>query len=247
LKSGRIRFPIRSCYPQVALRGREAHVMAVGDIVEPNAEWRKAKYEKFNRGWDYVFRRLFYVWTPDITRRDFSQAIEIENVEPTAGHILNLDMRLGPDRTAHLLYRKRTVEHEFMRDRFFPGVAIRTSLESVTVVGGKVTARETIIEGGEGIDGPVPYYARWHHDSADRPYLLYSCDVPDGEGAKRREMRLAPMLLPGPAYWTLVPLEHQFGTFFTNTVRGGSAGSDFIDIYGQGGDNELRYARVRMK
>ena len=34
-RSGEVRFPIRACYPQVALRDRAAHVLAIGDIVEP--------------------------------------------------------------------------------------------------------------------------------------------------------------------------------------------------------------------
>jgi hypothetical protein len=32
---GTIRFPIKACYPEVLLRNRAAHVLAIGDIVEP--------------------------------------------------------------------------------------------------------------------------------------------------------------------------------------------------------------------
>ena len=39
------RLPIRACYPQVALRDRAAHVLAIGDIVEPNEAWRAHKKE----------------------------------------------------------------------------------------------------------------------------------------------------------------------------------------------------------
>lgn len=35
---GKITFPIRACYPQVALRDGSAHVVAIGDIVEPVGE-----------------------------------------------------------------------------------------------------------------------------------------------------------------------------------------------------------------
>lgn len=55
-----IRFPIRACYPQVALHDGAAHVLAIGDIVEPVEEWRTLKFGRLKREWDYVFRRLFY-------------------------------------------------------------------------------------------------------------------------------------------------------------------------------------------
>ena len=59
-RTGAIAFPIRGVLPQVALRDRAAHVMAIGDIVEPNEAWRAFKKQKTGRDWDYVFRRLFY-------------------------------------------------------------------------------------------------------------------------------------------------------------------------------------------
>src|SRR4051812_17469523 len=45
-RAGAIAFPIRACYPQVAIRDRSAHVMAIGDIVEPNETWRTFKRQK---------------------------------------------------------------------------------------------------------------------------------------------------------------------------------------------------------
>jgi hypothetical protein len=44
-QKGKIKFPIRSCYPQVGLRDRTVAVMAIGDIVEPVEEWQKLKFE----------------------------------------------------------------------------------------------------------------------------------------------------------------------------------------------------------
>ena len=118
---GKITFPIRSCYPQVALRSRAAHVMAIGDIVEPVKEWRELKFEKLNRAWDYVFRRLFYSWTPNITNTDFAVPIEIDSVEKTGGHISNFDLYIDPAGAAHLLYLKRPHQYAFIRDKYFPG------------------------------------------------------------------------------------------------------------------------------
>jgi len=89
---GVLAFPIRACYPQVVLLNRVAHVLAIGDIVEPVEEWRRYKREKTQREWDYVFRRLFYTWTPHVPTEPFRPPLEIDNVDATGGHITNLDL-----------------------------------------------------------------------------------------------------------------------------------------------------------
>ncbi len=119
-QKGKIKFAIRSCYPQVALRGRAAAVMAIGDIVEPVEEWQKLKFEKLKRKWDYVFRRLFYTYTADIRNSNFTAPIEIDTVEKTAGHIQNLDLYIDGEGATHLLYLKRPHHYSFIRDKYFP-------------------------------------------------------------------------------------------------------------------------------
>ena len=134
--------------------------MAIGDIVEPNEAWRAFKKQKTGRAWDYVFRRLFYTGTPDITRTDFSPPVEIDTAEATAGHISNLDLRVDPDGTAHLLYLKTDLTPT-LRDAFFPGRPIVTTLEHVEIAGGKVSRRTTLATGGEKAR-ETPHYARFH-------------------------------------------------------------------------------------
>jgi hypothetical protein len=60
--------PVRVCYPDVVLKNRAVHFCGVSDIVEPYPEWRACKKQLTGNEWDYDFRRLFYTWTPDITR-----------------------------------------------------------------------------------------------------------------------------------------------------------------------------------
>jgi hypothetical protein len=77
---GRLGFPydtdthqvLRLCYPQVALADRQAHVMAISDILEPVPEYRQYKAEQDKNAFLYVFRRLYYAWTPDISSTSFS-------------------------------------------------------------------------------------------------------------------------------------------------------------------------------
>jgi len=59
---GKIEFPIRAAYPQLALRDGAAHVLAIGDIVEPNPQWRELKRKHLKREWDYVFRLKSTAW-----------------------------------------------------------------------------------------------------------------------------------------------------------------------------------------
>ncbi|MBM4032806.1 MAG: hypothetical protein FJ291_13600, partial [Planctomycetes bacterium] len=127
-RQGMVRFPRRGCYPQVALRNRAAYIMAISDIVEPNPTWRAFKKKVTGRDWDYDFRNLYFTWTPDIAKEPFAPPATIASREETAGHIRNLDMWIGPDGDAHVLYLDRNIWHAFMRDEFFRGTPITASL-----------------------------------------------------------------------------------------------------------------------
>ncbi|HGJ67145.1 TPA: hypothetical protein ENS27_17430 [bacterium] len=247
IKSGRIEFPIRSCYPQVALKNKSAHVLAIGDIVEPVEEWRQYKFEKTKSGWDYVFRRLFYTWTPDITKKDFSKTIEVDNLEATSGHINNLDLWIDNEGQAHLLYRKQTVQSDFMRDKFFPDTPINVSLEYVIIKNGEIIKKRTLLKGGEGESGVIPGYARFHIAKDNRLFVIYYCSGIDENGTQISENRLLQITPDENNKAIKIPFEKPFGMFFSAIERGGTAPSDTIDLYGQGNGTELRYARIRIQ
>ena len=246
-RSGTIRFPIRACYPQVAIRDRSAHVLAIGDIVEPDERWRGYKKERTGAEWDYVFRRLFYAWSPEVTRGDFEPPVEIDGVEATGGHIANLDLWLDLRGVAHLLYLKTNISAA-LRDRFFPGRRIVTTLEHAEVERGKVTRRTTLLEGGEG--KPVtPQYARFHATEDGTLRVVYAAAVRDGKGSPRLENRVirASPRQEGDHPVRMV-LDEPFATFFTATERGGSRPSDDLDLFGTGDDPAtLRYAHIRLR
>jgi len=244
---GKITFPIRSCYPQVALRSRAAHVMAIGDIVEPVKEWRELKFEKLNRAWDYVFRRLFYSWTPNIRDSDFAVPIEIDSVEKTGGHINNLDLYIDPAGAAHLLYLKRPHHYGFIRDKYFPGRPMTVHLEYVIVKHGKVLSRRTLAETSQGPGQIEPSYARFHVDADEQLYVVLAGTQTKDD--KRVFGNYVGRIVAGserPAF-VRVGLRNPFRTFLTNTPRGGSKPSDIIDLFGLAGDGpNLRYARIRL-
>ena len=244
---GKIKFPIRACYPQVALRDGSAHVMAIGDIVEPVAEWRKLKFERLNREWDYVFRRLFYTHTDDIRTAGFGTPIEIDTVEETCGHIQNLDLYVDAAGAAHLLYLKRPHQYGFIRDKYFPGQPMTVHLEYAVVKGDKVVLNRTLAQTSQEPAGLEPSFGRFHISSAGALYVLVA-----GTGVEGQQRTFGNYLArvppgKGKPVFERIGLKHPFHSFFTNTPRGGSKPSDVVDIFGIADDSpNLRYARIRI-
>ncbi len=256
-RSGRIPFPmgdyekpepIRLCYPEVALRGRAAHFLAISDIIEPVKAWREFKLV-LNKGktWDYDFRRLFYTFTEDIARVPFAPPIEIASREKTAGHISNLDLWLDPAGRAHLLWLETTVDPR-LREKFFPGVPLTTSLEHCVVERGKVVERTTLAAGGEGASGEVPGHARLHATPEGRLFVLYFVSGTGRDGKGVSEDRLMEVLPGGRRGEPVrVGLSHPFTNFMTATERGGSPPARTIDVLGTAaGRPGISYARIRI-
>jgi len=246
-RQGGISFPVRACYPQVALSNRSAHVLAIGDIVEPIEEWREYKFAQSGRSWDYVFRRLFYAYTSDVTQRDFGDPLEIDTVESSAGHITNLDLWIGPDGSAHVLYLKSNVQSAVMRDRYSPGLPILRTLEYTVLKEGKIVKRETLLVGGEVESEMDPGYGRFHATADGRLWAVCSA-------TKRSDTASAPTLFLMQVFPERdrdhpveVTLQDPFSVFFTATERGGSRPSNTLDLFGIGRDGQtLQYAEVQL-
>jgi hypothetical protein len=247
-EKGTITFPIRACYPQVALKDGAAHVMAIGDIVEPVAEWKKLKYEKLKSDWDYVFRRLFYTYTDNIRSTGFRAPVEIDTVEKTCGHIRNLDLYIDETGAAHLLYTKQPHQYDFIRDKYFPGEAMTAYLQHVIVKDGKVQLRHTLAEKPAGPNGFEPSFGRFHVNGAGELYVIAAgVSVENGQSTSGNFLGRITGSEDKPKFQR-IELKHPFSNFFTNTPRGGSKPSDIIDIFGIADDSpNLRYARIRIK
>jgi hypothetical protein len=136
----------------VALRDRAVHFVGVSDVLEPNPAWRQFKRELTGREWDYDFRRLFYTWTPDISKQPFAEWVEVASRDATGGHIQPGDLWLSPNGDAHLIWGERAID-ERLRERFFPDAKQSEQLNYAVVRGGKVVQRRTIIERQGGTSG----------------------------------------------------------------------------------------------
>jgi hypothetical protein len=245
---GRICFPIRACYPQVALADRAAHVLAIGDIVEPVEEWREFKFETTHRNWDYVFRRLFYAHAPDIAKGEFSAPIELETVDATGGHISNWDLYTSNDGTAHLLYLVRPYPSGPFRDKFFPGQELYSLLVHTVLKDGRLLSRETILRVPDASPAPLrPSFGRFHTLPDGKLLAVLFASWTDDAGQPHSGNCLLPIAPKGPPTPIPLDLKHPLTTFFTNTPRGGSEPSRTLDLFGTGDDPlTLRYARVRL-
>jgi hypothetical protein len=247
-------FPIRACYPVVELRNRATHIFAIGDIKEPNASWREEKARVLQREWDYVFRRLFYTWSPDLSAEPWCEPLEIDSVEETAGWMFNLDMVSDAQDRVHLLWVRRTVEHDFLRDRFFPGQPIIESVLHAVIEQGRVTARETLLSrqvAGDRRSGGHFSSGRFHALPDGRMVAVLATELAqDGESAERvlllqeldpQAQRSAPPVRVALAR----PLPP--GSFFTNTTRGGSKPDHHLDLLAAETNGDiitLRYLHV---
>ena len=239
LANADIEFPIRSCYPQVALRNGAVYMLAIGDIVEPVEEWRQYKYEQTQRKWDYVFRRLFFTWTPDIQKSEFAAPVEIENLDATCGHISNQDLWISPEGVAWILYTRREVQHALMRDKFFPDKSIQNSLWLAKVKAGEVIEKRVLLPESQERDISQ---AKFHVVENGALYIvLYVTGVESGNKLLK--------LYPEDTENTLVPipLETPISSYCLANVRAGNVPSDFIDMFGTDGrENIYRYACVKL-
>ncbi|MBX3744318.1 MAG: hypothetical protein KF833_03335 [Verrucomicrobiae bacterium] len=235
--------PIRLCYPNVALRQRAVHFLGVSDILEPRPEWRAARKEITGRDWDYDFRRLFYSWTPDLTREAFRPWIEIASRESTAGSISSADLHVAPDGHVHLLWMEKALD-ERLRERFFPDARQAHSLEYAVIRDGQVVRRRTLLRSTGEAPGPVASAARFH-------------PLPDGRLLVFAHLRDAGT--PGHSLFEVtadgwpgiripVTLQYPLTSFFTATPRAGTEPSTLLDLLGMtpSQPDTLRYVRIRI-
>ena len=236
---------IRVCYPAVALVDRRVFVCGVSDIVEPNREWLDYKRELTGREWDYVFRRLYFTWSDDITTGTFHDWVEISNRESTAGSIFPNDLFVNSNGDVSLLWSETALD-ERLRDRFFPMAKQRHALEYAVVRQGKVANRVSVVDHAAGVGGQIPGRGRFHATPDGRLWVFYYLSGVDDQGNPLARNQLIEVGTDATLNAPLqVNLQHPLSSFFTNSVRAGCLPANTLDVFGQIG-NTMRYARIRL-
>ncbi|MBI2298873.1 MAG: carbohydrate-binding protein [Armatimonadetes bacterium] len=241
---------IRVCYHNMALRNRAAHTMGVSDIIEPVREWREYKLILHNgQQWDYDFRRLYYCYTPDITKEAWKPWILVADCDKTCGHITNLDLWIDAQGRAHLLWLESSVWDTRVRDQFFPDALATQSLMYAVVENGQVGRKVCLQKGGEKQETrEVPGYAHFQATPDGRLFVFYYVSGADAQGRGLAENRLLEMYPDGTFSAPVrVALQHPFNSFMTAGERGGSAPSATLDVIGQANEmNGIAYARINL-
>jgi hypothetical protein len=240
--------PIRICYPNVAVRDRAVHFCGVSDIVEPNPAWRGFKKQLTGKEWDYDFRRLFYTWTPDITRQPFADWIEIASREQTCGWVSPGDLYAAPNGEVHVLWSERAID-ERLREKFFPDAKQTNSLNYALLRAGKIVRRLTLAEAVEGMGGVAGSAGRFQITPEGRLLVVYYASGVDQSRKPVSENRVVEVRPDGPVGPSVsLGLRQPFVSYFTTTPRGGSPLSRTLEMLGQraGSPNTVCYARVRL-
>jgi len=241
--------PIRVCYPNVALQDRAVFFCGVSDIVEPYPEWRAFKKQLTGRDWDYDFRRLFFTWTPDITRSNFQGWVEIASRDSTCGWISPGDLWVAPDGAVHLLWTEQAID-ERLREKFFPDAKQSHALHYAVLRGGRVVQRRALHLAEEGGSRELPAAPRFHVTPDRRLLVLYHVQGTDAAGRLVSENRLLEIRPDGsPTSPVALAFRKPFTSFFTATVRAGSPPSWAVELLGhrEGMAHTVSYARVRLR
>lgn len=241
--------PVRVCYPNVALQHRAVFFCGVSDIIEPYPEWRAFKKQLTGNEWDYDFRRLFFTWTPDVTKEKFREWIEIASRDQTCGWISPGDLWAAPDGAVHLVWSERALD-ERLRAKFFPEAKQSHAINYAVVREGKVVSRRTLAIAEEGRPGPIPSAPRLHVTPDNRLFLIYYLQGTEASGRQVSENRLMEIRSDGePGEPVRIVFQKPFTSYFTATVRAGSAPSNTLDLLGQraGESRTISYARVRLR
>lgn len=241
--------PLRLCYPNVALKDRAAYFFGAGDVFEPNAEYHAFKKNLSGNEWDYLFCRLAYSWTPDVSKTPFAEWVEIANREATRGHVWPCDLYVAPGGDVYILWIERAVDDR-LREKFFPEAKQSESLNLGVVREGKLVKRLTVAERSGTSSGLSGAHHRFQVAPDNRLFIIHGIYAFDADGQPTFENRVVEVQADGVlGSPTTIPLKRPFSSFFTATPRAGSPPSWTLDMFGQsrGAGDTISYARINLK
>ncbi len=258
---------IRVNYPSVVLHNKEVHYCGNA----PFNKWSRIQnMEDAKRvGLDDIisagggriaggrFRRLYYTWTSDITKFEFSPWLVVANSEENGENLRVLDMWMDPEGIIHLMWLKNPINLE-IRDKFFPDIKRVWSINYALIKEGRVLSEKILLETGDGIQ-KIPqndlmdkYAINWGRFQVlpdNRLFVIFHISGTNKNGEAGSENRIMEIYKDGSTGLSqAIPLKYPMSFFFTSTPRGGSLPSATIDLIGQSSEqrNTVRYAKIKM-
>ena len=239
----------RCNYPNVVLADRTVHFCGAAAY----DHWDRVRTTDLTgrQKWGPRWRRLYYTWTPDVTRRGFSGWVEIANTFAEGGWLFPGDLWVGQDGEAHIVWSEHPI-HQGLRDQHFPGIKRTYSLKHAVVRNGEVESHDTLAQGGEDLSGVIPGALgnpRIQITPDDRVFICYYVHGTDDAGNRISENRLMELLPDGTTgQAATIPLQHPLDCFFTATPRGGSSPSTTLHLLGRRAraEHTVSYARVSL-
>ncbi len=238
-------------YPNVILSRRAVHFLGHA----PLNIWNRIdplKSETYGRErWGSRMRKLYYVWTPDVTTTPFSQWTVLDDTMDDGGVLWMGDSWLAPDGRVHVVWRKEPI-HPKLRDTYFPDIKRDCRLCYGILKDGKVLEKRVLLSGGE-TTGPLRPLgqARFHVTPDHTLYLL--CYLVGTTPETRAQTGNYAMRLETGGSWSApvrIPWERPVsGTFLTATPRSGNPPSEAADLLiadTSDGKPVVRYSRLRF-
>lgn len=239
--------PQRVAYVVALVANRAVHLLGVSDVVEPNSEWREYKRKLTGKDWDYVFRNLYYTWTPDITTMLFRPWVTVASREATAGRIVPGDLWLAPDGSLHAVWEEAALDDR-LRQQFFPAEAQVKGIGYAVIQKGEVERRGLLMPAVGGQPGPVAHGPRLHSTPDGRLFLFGYRDGQDGSKKPVSENFLVEIGAGGAFGLFRLPLLKPVNQYVVASTRLGNAPSQTLDVLGSEPGNGVvqRYFAVRI-
>ncbi len=239
--------PLRVCYVVALVKDRAVHLLGVSDVVEPNAKWREYKRQLTGKSWDYVFRNLYYAWTPDVVREPFRPWLEVASQEQAAGGVEPGDLWMDNHGELHMVWTEAALDIRLQK-HFFPDKKQKRSLVYASARGGEIVRKTDLVVSQEGQSNDAAHSPRFHISENGDMYVFFYVNAM--EGAKRRvfENRIG-KLRDGKFEKILrVPMELPFNHYIVSAGRMGGVASGFLDILGThaGEEATVNYVRLRI-
>lgn len=244
IRQGKLEYPARSCYHNIAMKGKETYIFAIQDIHEPVKEWAQYKLEKTGNHWDYDFRRIYLSYSPDIEKEDFRAPITVCHRDDTCGWIGNLDCTFDANGDVWFLAACRSIWHDFMRDHFFPDTPLECTLELYRISKGEVKEKIVLDRSSEEDGKKASYGGTFHTASNGDVYLAWSKGIKDGDTVLEAGTYLSRLDALNETPVKL--MDHIISPFGSKTRLGGIP-CDTVDLYWVEGSDKIMYARYDLK